>query len=109
MFVEQPRAARAAVAEAVAHIASAGAAAPFALAALHVMTTLTGSVLIALAAADGALLLEDAWRAAHVDENFEIAAWGENPEAAARRERQWREFAAAAKAFKAIRASGSGW
>jgi len=108
MFVEQPRAARAAVAEAVARIASAGAAAPFALAALHVMTTLTGSVLIALAAADGALLPEDAWRAAHVDEDFEIAAWGEDPEAAARREHQWREFAAATNVFKAVRASGSG-
>jgi chaperone required for assembly of F1-ATPase len=108
MFVEQPRAARAAVAEAVARIASAGAAAPFALAALHVMTTLTGSVLIALATADGALSPEGAWLAAHVDEDFEIEAWGEDPEAA-RRERQWREFAAAANLLKAVKASGSVW
>jgi len=102
MFAEQPQSAREAVAEAVARIAGAGPAAPFALAALHVMTTLTGSVLIALAAADGALSPEDAWRAAHVDEDFEIAAWGEDAEAAARRERQWREFAAAAQLFRLV-------
>jgi chaperone required for assembly of F1-ATPase len=108
MFVKQPLDARAAVAEAVARIARAGAAAPFALAALHVMTTLTGSVLIALAAADGVLSPEEAWRAAHVDEDFEIEAWGEDAEALARRERQWREFEAAAKLYRAIRADGSG-
>jgi chaperone required for assembly of F1-ATPase len=109
MFVEQLPAARMAVEEAVVRIADSGAAAPFALAALHLMTTLIGSVLIALAAADGALLPEDTWRAAHVDEDFEIVAWGEDPEAAARRERQWREFAAAANLLKAVKASGSVW
>lgn len=100
MFVEQPPAARTAVAEAVARAAGAGPAAPFALAALHVMTTLTGSVLIALAAADRALSPEDAWLAAHVDEDFEIEVWGEDSETAARRERQWREFAAAANLWQ---------
>ncbi len=102
MFTEQPQSAREAVAEAVSRIADAGAAAPFALAALHVMTTLTGSVLIALAAAYGALSPEDAWRAAHVDEDFEMAAWGEDAEALARRERQRREFAATAQLLQLI-------
>jgi chaperone required for assembly of F1-ATPase len=49
-FVEQPEPARAAVKEAIKGIANSGPAAPFALAALHV-TTLTGSVLLALAMA----------------------------------------------------------
>src|SRR5271154_5796572 len=40
---------------------------PAALAALSVMTTLTGSALLALAVARGFLLPEAAWRAAHVD------------------------------------------
>jgi chaperone required for assembly of F1-ATPase len=102
MFVEQPAAACAAVAEAVAHIAVAGEAAPFAFAALHVMTTLTGSVLIALAAAHGELAPEDAWRAAHVDEDFEIEAWGEDAEALARRKDRWRDFAAAARLLKLV-------
>jgi chaperone required for assembly of F1-ATPase len=106
-FVEQPRAACAAVADAVKHFAETGAAAPFALAALHVMTTLTGSVLIALGVAAGELSPAAAWRAAHVDEDFEIEAWGEDTEARERRESQWREFAAAARLLKAVSADES--
>ena len=104
MFVEQPQAARNAVLGAVACYAQTGTAAPFALAALHVMTTLTGSVLIAIGVAHGALSPVEAWRAAHVDEDFEIEAWGEDAEALLRRERQWCEFEAAARLFKAVSA-----
>ena len=49
---------------------------PAALAALSVMTTLTGSALLALAVAHGFLSPADAWRAAHIDEDFEIERWG---------------------------------
>jgi chaperone required for assembly of F1-ATPase len=70
---------------------------PFALAALHVMTTLTGSVLLALAVFDGRLTAGEAWRIAHVDEDFQIARWGEDDEAMARRDARWREMEAAAK------------
>ena len=49
---------------------------PFALAALHVMTSLTGSVLLALAVARGSLSAEEAWRIAHVGEDFQIAQLG---------------------------------
>ncbi len=108
MFVEQQSASRAAVAEAVGRIAASGAAAPFALASLHVMTTLTGSVLIALGVALGDLSPQAAWRAANVDEDFEIAAWGEDAEARARRENQWREFAAAARLFNAVNSDEDG-
>ena len=69
---------------------------PAALAALSAMTTLTGSALLALAVAHGALASEAAWRAAHIDEDFEIERWGEDAEAMARRAARWREFEAAA-------------
>jgi chaperone required for assembly of F1-ATPase len=96
VFVEQPEPACAAVKGAILRVANSGQAAPFALAALHVMTTLTGSVLLALAVAHGALTPTAAWVAAHVDEDFEMRAWGEDAEALRRRTRQWREMEAAA-------------
>ncbi len=49
---------------------------PFALAALHVMTSLTGSVVLALAVARGRLGAGEAWRIAHVGEDFQIGAVG---------------------------------
>ena len=71
---------------------------PVALAALSVMTTLTGSALLALAVARGFLSPEAAWQAAHVDEDFQSERWGADAEAVARREARWREFEAAAVA-----------
>ncbi|WP_216073463.1 hypothetical protein, partial [Acinetobacter baumannii] len=44
---------------------------PFRLAALHTMTTLTGSLLIALAVLNGRLTAAEAWEAAHVDETYQ--------------------------------------
>jgi chaperone required for assembly of F1-ATPase len=106
VFVEQPEPARAAVKEAVERIANSGQAAPFSLAALHVMTTLTGSVLLALSVAHGELTATEAWIAAHVDEDFEMRAWGEDAEALRRRARQWREMEAAARLFQAVQSAG---
>ncbi len=71
----------------------------FSLAALHVMTALTGSALLALAVLRGKLSPEEAWKAAHVDEDFQIRQWGVDAEAAERREHRWRDFAAAARAL----------
>ena len=45
---------------------------------------------------------EEAWRIAHVDEDFQIARWGEDEEAKARREARWRDFEAAAKTLAGI-------
>ncbi|HXG79879.1 MAG TPA: ATP12 family protein [Methyloceanibacter sp.] len=70
---------------------------PFSLSALHVMTSLTGSALLALAVALGKLSPEEAWAAAHVDEDFQISQWGEDAEAAERRSNRWRDFSAAAR------------
>ncbi len=60
------------------------------------MTTLTGSAILALAVAGGFLSAEAAWRAAHIDEDFQAERWGADAEAMARREARWREFEAAA-------------
>lgn len=75
---------------------------PFAVAALHVLTSLSGSALLALAVAHGAADAELAWRAAHVDEDFQIRQWGEDEEATLRRAARWREFETAAKVMRAL-------
>ena len=74
---------------------------PVALAALSAVTTLTGSAVLALATAAGFLSAADAWRAAHVDEDFQNAIWGADAEAMARRQARWREMEAAAVALAA--------
>ena len=76
---------------------------PIALAALSAMTTLTGSALLALATAHGFLLPEAAWRAAHVDEDFQAERWGADIDAVARRQARRREFEAAAAALALTR------
>lgn len=68
---------------------------PLPLAAIHQLATLTGSALTALAAAEGRLSFEEAWRAAHVDEDWNIAEWGEDAEAARRRALRERDAKAA--------------
>ena len=70
--------------------------APLPLAALHQLTTLTGSALIALSVADGRLAFDDGWNAAHVDEDWNIMEWGADEEAAARRAVRRRDAEAAA-------------
>lgn len=67
------------------------------LAALHVLAGLSGSALLALAVALGRLSPEEAWQAAHVDEDWQISQWGEDAEAKDRRARRHRDFTAAAK------------
>ena len=73
-----------------------GPAAAFRLAALYEITTLTGSLAMALALAHGAISVESAWAAAHVDEDFQMRAWGADAEALARRERRFVDMQAAA-------------
>jgi chaperone required for assembly of F1-ATPase len=69
----------------------------FGLAALHVMTTLTGSAVLALAVARGRLEPEAAWAAAHVDEDYQIELWGADGEGQRRRAMRWSEMEAAAR------------
>ncbi|MBS0233891.1 MAG: ATPase [Proteobacteria bacterium] len=65
------------------------------LAGLHVITTLTGSALIALALSREWISADAAWKAAHVDEDYQISLWGEDSEALARRRGRRAEFDAA--------------
>ena len=78
---------------------------PFRLAALHVMTTLSGSALLALAVEGRFLTAAEAWAAAHVDEDWNIAKWGEDAEATARRALRWRDMQSAAATLDALDAA----
>jgi len=89
VYVAQPQAALAAVRAAIPEE-------PWRLGAVHSITTLSGSSLIALAMAHGALTLDAAWQAAHVDEDWNMAQWGRDDMAMARRDFRFAEFQAAA-------------
>lgn len=69
----------------------------FRLTALHALTTACGSLVIALAAMEGRLGPEEAFAASQLDETFQIEQWGEDAEAAARREAVAADIAAAAR------------
>jgi chaperone required for assembly of F1-ATPase len=74
---------------------------PWQLGAAHVITTLTGSALIALAMARGQLSADAAWQAAHVDEDWNMEQWGRDEMAMQRRAFRLAEFQAAATVLKA--------
>ncbi len=77
---------------------------PLRLAALHLMTSLTGSALLALAVEAGELDVEAAWAAAHVDEDWQIEHWGEDSEALQRRKLRKADMLAAANLLEALAA-----
>jgi len=84
-------------------LAAAGAAMPdeiWRLGALALLTTLTGSALIALALARGMISTEAAWLAAHVDEDWQMQQWGRDEVALARRALREAEFRAAATVLR---------
>jgi chaperone required for assembly of F1-ATPase len=74
----------------------------WALAGLHVLTGLTGSALLGLAVALNHLSPEQAWEAAHVDEDWQIGQWGEDAEAKDRRKHRLHDFTAAAALLKLL-------
>lgn len=74
-----------------------GQAGPLALAGLHVMTALTGSLLLAFAVRHGRISAEEAWSLAHIDEDFQISKWGLDEAAAERRQKRWIDMSAAAR------------
>lgn len=69
---------------------------PFRLAAVHVMTTAMGSLLLALAVHEGRLAPADAFRLSTLDERFQAERWGEDHEARERLDRLAREIEEAA-------------
>jgi chaperone required for assembly of F1-ATPase len=87
--------------EAVAAMRSAIPGEPWPLGAVSSITALTGSALIALALAEGALDVEAAWAAAHVDEDWQMSQWGRDELALARRDYRFAEMQAAATVLRA--------
>jgi chaperone required for assembly of F1-ATPase len=79
---------------------------PWSIAALHVVTTLTGSALLALALLHGVREPDQVWAAAHVDEDWNAEKWGVDEEAAARRAARLVDFEAAAFILSALSRSG---
>jgi chaperone required for assembly of F1-ATPase len=73
------------------------------LGAVHSVTTLTGSALIALALLHGRLTPEVAWAAAHVDEDWNMAQWGRDELALERRAFREAEMQAAATVLQTLR------
>jgi chaperone required for assembly of F1-ATPase len=69
---------------------------PLQLAALHTVTSITGSAVIALLLARGAHEAEALWSAAHVDEDWNAELWGEDAEAKRIRAYKRKEYDAAA-------------
>ena len=93
MFVEQPEDA----------IDAAKAAIPtdaWRLGAVSSITTLTGSALLALAMLRGRLSVEEAWAAAHVDEDWNMEFWGRDDRALERRGYRFAEMLAAAEVLR---------
>ncbi len=72
-------------------------------AALHMVTTLTGSALLALALAHGVRDADQVWAAAHVDEDWNIDQWGVDEEAAAAGPLARRDFEAAVTVLAAVK------
>jgi chaperone required for assembly of F1-ATPase len=86
-------------------VAAARAALPrdaWSIAALHVVTTLTGSALLALALLCGVADADQVWAAAHVDEDWNCEKWGVDEEVAARRATRLVDFGAATRILKAL-------
>ncbi len=79
---------------------------PFALSALVSATGLTGSAILTLGVAHGLFDRNLAWAAAHLDEDHNIAQWGEDAEAAARRAYRRAEFDAAIDLIEMVGIAG---
>ncbi len=85
---------------------------PGGLGAVSSITTLTGSALLALAMLRGRLSVEEAWAAAHVDEDWNMEFWGRDQRALERRAYRFAGMLAAAEVLRlapaASHASGIG-
>jgi chaperone required for assembly of F1-ATPase len=70
------------------------------------ITALTGSALLALALFHGVIDPDQAWTAAHVDEDWNAEKWGLDEEVAARKVAKLVDFKAAASILKALDIGG---
>lgn len=69
----------------------------YALAALHVLSSITGSLILGLAVLDGELASADAFALSRLDETYQAEKWGADPEAEERAARLAREMDQAAR------------
>ena len=69
----------------------------FRLAALNPVVTISGSAVIGLAVADGAMDAETAWRVGHLDELWQAEQWGKDPLAEAGHKERQGDLAAAVR------------
>ena len=76
---------------------------PFELAAFSPLVTISGSLIIALALAEGAIDLDSAWAAAALDETWQAEQWGVDAEAARVLESRRSEFTAAYRFLELVR------
>jgi chaperone required for assembly of F1-ATPase len=97
-FVEQPAGARLALERAVLRYDD------FALTALAVAASICGSLVLALALADGRLESNEAFALAHLDEAWQAEKWGRDPDAEARAVRSRSELAAAERFLRLLAA-----
>jgi chaperone required for assembly of F1-ATPase len=75
----------------------------FALAALHVMASITGSLVLALALTEGKLNPAQSFQMSRIDEDYQSGKWGADEEAKARARRLARELDVAAAFLAASR------
>ena len=73
---------------------------PLVLASAHVVTSLTGSAILAMAVVKGELGAEEAWQIAHLDEVWNEEQWGEDAEATERRSKRFVDMKAACFAIR---------
>lgn len=76
----------------------------FELAALHTATTITGSLIVALALAEGEVSADEAFAAATLDETYQAEKWGRDAEAEQRRQRLLAELTAAQRFLRLLQA-----
>lgn len=74
---------------------------PFQLTAFHDLVAMSGSLVIGLAATEGAAPVEQLWQASRIDEEWQALQWGRDDEAEAQAARRHRAFLAAATFFSA--------
>jgi chaperone required for assembly of F1-ATPase len=79
---------------------------PWSVAAMHVVTTLTGSALLALALLHGERNADQVWAAANVEEDWNSQQWGADEEAAKRRAVRLVDFQAASRILGALNPVG---
>ena len=95
-YVQQPQATIERLAHAVAALN------PFRLAGLSPLVTIGGSLVAALAVAEGAVAAEEAWEAVSLDERWQLEQWGSDADAEVALANRRRDFLTAAKFLKLL-------